>query len=328
MTRKIFYVALGALLLALCSSPEAQQPKKVPRIGVLFPGFPATYAARSQSFLRGLHDLGWVDGQTIKIEWRWGEDRVEKLPSLAAELVRLSVDVTVANGTPAIKALKDATNTIPIVMAAIGDATGIGLVESLARPGGNVTGLSVLAPELSGKRLELLKGVVPRLSRVAVILNPTNPMYRPELQETQDAARTLELRIQPIVEATDLNTLREGFTMLSRDRVRAFLLFTDAIFTSMRSRIVEYATKSRLPGMYYTSEFADDGGLISYAPNMPDLFRRAAVYVDKILKGAKPADLPVEQPMKFEFVINLKTAKQIGLTIPPNVLARADKVIR
>jgi len=153
-------------------------------------------------------------------------------------------------------------------------------------------------------------------------------MYRPELQETQDAARTLGLRIQPIVEATDLNTLREGFSMLSRDRVRAFLLFTDAIFTSMRSRIVEYATKSRLPGMYYTSEFADDGGLISYAPNMPDLFRRAATYVDKILKGTKPADLPVEQPTKFEFVINLKTAKQIGLTIPPNVLVRADRVIK
>ena len=328
MTRKIFYVALSALLLALCIPAEAQQPKKIPRIGVLFPGFPSTDSFRSEALLEGLQDLGYVDGKTIKIEWRWAEGRVEKLPDLATELVRLNLDLIVVNGTPAVKALKNATRTIPVVMAPVGDPVGIGLVESLARPGGNLTGLSILAPELSGKRLELLKEVVPSLSRVAVILNPTNPVYRTELQETQDAARALGLQIQPIVEVTDLNTLQEGFTVLNRDRVRAFLVLTDAIFYSMRGRIVEYATKSRLPAMYFGREFADDGGLMSYGPNVPDLYRRAAVYVDKILKGTKPANLPVEQPRKFELVINLKTAKQIGLTIPPTVLARADKVIR
>ena len=328
MKRKIPVLALAALLLALSFSAEAQQGVKVPHIGVLFPGSPATFEPRTKAFLQGLGELGYLEGKTIAIEWRWAEDKVERLPELAAELVRVNVDVIVANGTPAIKAARNATKSIPIVMAGVGDPVGIGLVAGLARPGGNLTGLSILAPELSGKRLELLKEVVPKLSRVAAMLNPTNPVYRPELQETHDAARSLGLQIQPVVEVSDLNTLQEGFTTLSRDRVRALLLFTDAIFYSMRGRIVEYAAKSRLPAMYWQREFADDGGLMSYGPFTNELFRRAATYVDKILKGAKPGDLPVEQPTKFELVINLKTAKQIGLTIPPNVLARADRVIK
>jgi ABC-type uncharacterized transport system substrate-binding protein len=321
-------IAVAAMLLAVCVSAEAQQPKKVPRIGALFPGYPATYSPRTTAFQQGLQELGYVEGKNIMIEWRWAEDKVERLPDLAAALVRLNPEVIITNGTPAIKALKNATRTIPVVMAGVGDPVGIGLVESLARPGGNLTGLSVLAPELSGKRLELLKEVVPGLSRVAVILNPTNPVYRPELQGTQDAARALRLQTEPILEVTDLNTLEEVFTKLNRDRIRAFLLLTDTIFVSIRGQIVEYAAKSRLRAVYFDSAFPDAGGLMSYGPNIPDLYRRAAMYIDKILKGAKPADLPVEQPTKFEFVINLKTAKQIGLTIPPNVLARADRVIR
>jgi len=325
---KVMLCLVAIFLVGAVELAEAQQPKKIPRIGTLFPGYPATYSPRTTAFLQGLQELGYVEGKNIIIEWRWAEDKVERLPDLAAELVRFNPEVIIANGTPAIKALKNATRTIPVVMAGVGDPVGIGLVESLARPGGNLTGLSILPPELSGKRLELLKEVVPGLFRVAVILNPTNPVYRSELQDTQDAARALRLQTEPILEVTDLNTLEEGFTKLNRDRIRAFLLLTDTIFVSIRGQIVEYAAKSRLPVVYFDSEFPDAGGLMSYGPNIPDLYRRAAMYVDKILKGAKPADLPVEQPKKFELIINLKTAKQIGLTIPPNVLARADRVIR
>jgi putative tryptophan/tyrosine transport system substrate-binding protein len=321
-------ILVAVVLLALGVVAEAQQPKKVPRIGVLFPGSPATFGPRTEAFLQGLRELGYVEGKTITIEWRWAEDKVERFPELAAELVRLNVDVIVANGTPAVKAAKNATKSIPILMAVVGDPVGTGLVASLAQPGGNLTGLSILAPELSGKRLELLKEIVSGLSRVAAFLNPTNPVYRTELQETEDAAKFLGLQLQPIVEVSDFKTLQEGFATMSRDHARAFLLFTDVIFYSMRSRIVEHAAKSRLPGMYWQREFVDDGGLMSYGPNTNDLFHRSATYVDKILKGAKPADLPVEQPTKFEFIINLKAAKQIGLTIPPNVLARADRVIK
>jgi putative ABC transport system substrate-binding protein len=306
----------------------AQERGKVPRIGVLFPGSPATFALRTKAFLQGLGELGYLEGKTIAIEWRWAEEKVQRLPELAAELVKLNVDMIVTNGTPATRAAQKATKTIPIVMAVVGDPVGIGVVESLARPGGNATGLTILAPELSGKRLELLKEVVPKLSRVAAMLNPTNPVYRTELQETHAGAKSLGLQIEPVIEVTNLTTLQEGFTTLSRDRVPALLLLTDAIFYSMRDRILEYASKSRLPVMYWQTEFAEAGGLMSYGPLVNDLFRRAAKYVDKILKGTKPAELPVEQPTKFELVINLKTAKQIGLTIPPNVLARADKVIR
>jgi putative ABC transport system substrate-binding protein len=314
-------------LLAVAVIVEAQQRAKVPRIGILFPGSPATFSLRTEALLQGLAEFGYAEGKTMTIEWRWAEGKVERLPDLAAELVRLNVDVIVANGTPAIKAAKNATRTIPIVMVAVGDPVGTGLVASLARPGENLTGLSILAPELSGKRLELLREVVPGLSRVGAMLNPTNPTYRPELQDTQDAARSLGVQIQPI-EVSDLNTLQAGFTTLSRDRLRALLVFTDAILYSMRGRIAEYAAKSRLPAMYWQREFADDGGLMSYGPYTNELFHRSALYVDKILKGAKPADLPIEQPTKFEFVINLKTARALNLTIPQTVLFRADRVIK
>jgi putative ABC transport system substrate-binding protein len=328
MNNNVYWLALGALLLTLSLPAEAQQPaKKVPRIGVLLPGSPSSYSLRTEALLQGLRDLGYVEGKTIAVEWRWAEDRVEKLPGLAAELVRLNVDVIVTSGTPAATALKKATSSIPIVMALIGDPVGTGLVASLARPGRNLTGLTNIAQDLSAKRLELLKEVVPSASRVAALLNPTNPLDQIELKETQLVARTLGVEVQAI-EAADSNSLQEAFATMTRNRVRALVVLTDGTFYSQRSRIVELATKTRLPAMYFQPEFADDGGLMSYAPNTNQFFRRAALYVDRILKGAKPGDLPVEQPMKFELVINLKTAKQIGLTIPQSVLYRADKVIR
>lgn len=239
----------------------------------------------------------------------------------------MNPDVIVGNGTAAIKALKAATKTIPILMAVVGDPVGTGLVQSLARPGGNLTGLSIVAPNLSGKRMELLGEIAPGASTVAAFVNPNNPVHRGELQETQDAARSSGRQIQAI-KISDANTLEDGFSAMRRSRVRALIVLTDPIFYSMRERIVTYAVKSRLPAIYFGSEFTDEGGLMSYGPDMTELFRHAAIYVDKILKGAKPGDLPVEQPTKFELVINLKAAKQIGLTIPPNVLARADRVIR
>jgi putative tryptophan/tyrosine transport system substrate-binding protein len=327
MTKQIIGLALCAMLFALSFPAEAQQAKKVPWIGVLFPGFPSTYSLRSEAFLQGMRDLGYVDGKTIKIEWRWAEDRVEKLPDLAAELVRLKVDVIVSSSTPAAKALKTATSTIPIVMALIGDPVGTGLVASLARPGGNLTGLTNIAQDLSAKRLELLNEVVPSASRVAAMLNPTNPLDQVELKETQLAARKLGVHLQPI-EASDSKSLQEAFATMTRKRVRGLVVLTDGIFYSQRVQIVQLATKNRLPAVYFQPEFTADGGLMSYAPNTDHFFHRSALYVDKILKGAKPADLPVEQPTKFELIINLKAAKQIGLTIPPNVLVRADKVIR
>ena len=318
---------LLAIVFLLTAPAHSQQPTRVPRIGVLFPGSPTSFALRTNALLQGLHELGYVDGKTITIEWRWAQDKVEQLPELAAELGTSRVEVIVANGTPAIKAAQSATKTIPIVMVAIGDPIGTGLIESLARPGGNVTGTSILAPELSSKRLDLLREVVPRLSHVAAIFNPNNPTYRTELRDTQAAAKILGVEIQK-VEVSDLAALKLAFSKISRTRVQALLIFTDAILYSMRARIVENVIKSRLPAMYWQREFADDGGLMSYGPFTNELFRRSAYYVDKILKGTTPADLPVEQPTKFEFIINLKTAKQIGLTIPPNVLVRADRVIR
>ncbi|HWO40518.1 MAG TPA: ABC transporter substrate-binding protein [Candidatus Eisenbacteria bacterium] len=322
----VFVLTLVAGLSAIV---KAQERVKVPRIGVLFPGSPATFEFRTKAFQQGLGELGYLEGKTIEIEWRWAEEKVERLPELAAELVRRNVDVIVANGTPAIKAAKNATQSIPIVMAVVGDPVGLGLVASLARPGGNVTGLTILAPELSGKRLQLLNDAVPKLSRVSLMLNPNNPVvYRTELQETQDAAKLLGLQLQPIVEVTDLNSLREGFATLSRDRAQALFLLTDAIFYSMRGRILEYTAKSRMPVMYWQREFVDEGGLMSYGPFVNELFRRTATYVDKILKGTKPADLPVERPTKFELVVNLKTARALGLTIPQSILRRADELIQ
>ena len=328
MRRREFITLLGgaAASVSLPFAAHAQQSRKVPRIGVLLPGTPASFSLRTKAFLEGLRDLGYLEGQTIEIEWKWGQDRVEGLPELAAELVRRNVEVIVTGGTPAAKALKGATGTIPIVMAIIGDPVAAGLVDSLARPGGNATGFSIVAPDLSGKRLELLREIVPNVSPVAVMLNTRNPQSQFELKETQTAARALGLRLHPIQVSPD-DTLEQAFAAMSNASARTLIILTDPIFFSQRKSIVDLAARHRLPAMYFFQEFAKEGGLVSYGPSDLDLYRRSATYVDRILKGAKAGELPVEQPTKFELVINLKTAKAIGLDIPPMLLARADQVI-
>jgi len=268
-----------------------------------------------------------VEGQNIAIEYRWAEGRFERLPDLAAELVRLKVDVIVSVVTQASLAAKNATRTIPIVMVAAGDPLGSGLVASLARPGGNVTGPSSMYAELAGKQLELLKETVPKVSRVAVLWNPANAVWQAQmLRATEVAARALGLQLQ-LLEARGPDELEGAFAAMTRERASALLVQVDVIFALHARRLADLAAKRHLPAMYGSREHVEAGGLMSYAPNIPDLFRRAATYVDKILKGAKPADLPVEQPTRFELIINLKTAKALGLTIPPSLLVRADQVI-
>jgi putative ABC transport system substrate-binding protein len=327
MSKKIFGFALGALLLAHSYPLEAQQPKKVPTIGWLEHTSPNPEALRlSDLFRKGLRDLGYVDGKSIAIEYRYAEGKTERLPELAAELVRLKVDCIVTSGGQPIEAAQRATKTIPIVMAVSGDPVAQGFVASLARPGGNITGLSILSPELSGKRLELLKEVVPGLSRVAVL--GYAKAHGPAWKEIEAAARSLRLKLQPL-EVRGPDDLAKLFQEAIKARAQALLTLPHALFNrDYRTMIVELAAKSRLPAMYGGTEFSEVGGLMGYGPDISDNFRRAATYVDKILNGSKPGEIPVEQPMKFEFIINLKTAKQIGLTIPPNVLVRADKVIR
>ena len=324
--RRREFIALLAGAAAWPLPARAQQSRKLPRIGVLLAGTPASFSPRAKALRDGLHDLGYVEGATIAIEWKWGQDRAERLPELAAELVGLNVDAIVTAGTPAAKALKNATRTIPIIMALIGDPVAAGLVETLARPGGNATGFSIVAPELSGKRLQLLKEIVPGISAVAVISNAANPQSQIELREMQVAAQTLDLRLQPIQISAE-SSLENAFEKLSKESIQALIVLTDAILYSQRSRIVALAAEKRLPAMYFFREFVQEGGLMSYAPSDSDLFRRAATYVDKVLKGTKPADLPVEQPIKFELIINLKTANALGLAVPPTLLARADAVI-
>jgi putative ABC transport system substrate-binding protein len=290
-------------------------------------GSPEPRRAILDAFRQGLRDLGYIEGNNIVIEYRFSEGRDERLPDLAAELVQLKVDAIVTSGIPPPLAAKKATKTIPIVMGVVGDAIGTGLVDSLARPGGNVTGLTLVGPELSGKRLDILKETVPKLSRVAVLLNPANrgtTLYREEIEVT---ARSLGVELH-ILEASRPNELASALSDTKMGRTQALVTLNDTMFFSQQVQIANLAIKTGLPAMFPESEYVNAGGLMSYGPNLPDLFRRAAVFVDKIIKGAKPADLPVEQPTKFELVINLKTAKQIGLTIPPSVLARADKVIK
>ena len=296
--------------------------------GILLAPLAAEAQQGGKAFRQGLRDLGYVEGQNIAIEYRWAEGRFERLPDLAAELVRLKVDVIVSVVTQASLAAKNATRTIPIVMVAAGDPLGSGLVASLARPGGNVTGPSSMLAELAGKELELLKETVPNVSRVAVLWNPANAVWQAQmLRATEVAARALGLQLQ-LLEARGPDELEGAFAAMTRERASALLVQVDVIFALHARRIADLAAKRRLPAMYGSREHVEAGGLISYAPNVPDVFRRAATYVDKILKGAKPADLPVEQPTKFELVINLKTAKALGLTIPQAVLIRADEVIR
>jgi putative ABC transport system substrate-binding protein len=318
---------IPVLILGLISFAEAQQPKKIPRIGFLGTNSLSTITDRVEAFQQGLRELGYVEGKNIVIEWRYAEGKADRLPGLAAELVRLKVDVIVTAGGTATRHAKEATTTIPIVMTQDTDPVGNGFVASLARPGGNITGLSRLAPELSGKQLELLKEIVPKVSRVAVLGASTQPGNAQGLKETELAAGAFGVKLQ-YLDVRGPKDIETAFREASKGRADAVLTLSGSIFDFHRTQIVELAIKSRLPAIYDRREFVDDGGLMSYGTNFADLSRRAATYVDKILKRAKPAELPVEQPKKFEFIINLKAAKQIGLTIPPNVLARADKVIK
>jgi putative ABC transport system substrate-binding protein len=282
---------------------------------------------RIEALRQGLHELGYVEGKNIVIEWRSAEGKLDRVPALAAELVRLKVDVIVTGGATDTRAAKEATNTIPIVMAQDSDPVGSGFVASLARPGGNITGLSTLAPEVSGKRLELLKEIIPKLSRVAVLGISTRPGNAQSLKEVELAAGALKVKLQ-FLDVLDPKDIEAAFRAASKGRAEAVLVLQSPFFNSQRKQLVDLAIKSRLPATYPQTEYTEAGGLMYYGANTPDLFRRAATYVDKILKGTKPADIPVEQPRKFELIVNLKAAKQIGLTIPPNVLVRADRVIK
>jgi len=323
---------LSRLLIALivfapCFSAEAQQPTKIPRIGYLSATSLSTTAARVEAFRRGLNELGYTEGKDILIQYRYAEGKLDRVRELALELVRLNVDVIVSGGPAATGPAKEATTRIPIVMGQDTDPVGNGFVASLARPGGNITGLSTLAPELSGKQLELLKEIVPKLARVVFIGMSTEPGNAQALREIELAARAYGIKLQNI-DIRDSKDIENGLREASQGRAGAVLVPQLPILASQRKQITELAVKRRLPAVYGQAEYVDIGGLIYYGPSITELFRRAATYVDKILKGAKPSDLPVEQPTKFEFVVNLKTAKQIGLTIPPNVLARADRVIK
>jgi putative ABC transport system substrate-binding protein len=327
MNKKVTGLALSTMLFALCLPAQAQQPTKILRIGFLGAASLSATSARIEAFRQGLRELGYVEGKNIVIEYRWAEGKIERLLEFAAELVRLKVDVIVTSSAAPTRAAKEATTTISIVMANDNDPVGSGHVASFARPGGNITGLSSLAPEISGKQLELLKEIAPKLSRVAVLRTSTNPGNAQALREVERAAGAfgVKLHFQDVVNPKDIET---AFRAASKDRADAILVLASAVAASQRTQTVDLAVKSRLPAIYFRSDFVEDGGLMSYGASYTDLDRRAATYVDKILKGVKPTDLPVEQPKKFEFVINLKAAKQIGLTIPPNVLVRADRVIR
>ena len=326
MKKKITTLTLGALLFALCLSAEAQQ-KKNARIGFLGATSPSVEAARIDAFRQGLRELGYVEGKNIVIEWRWAEGKAERLPGLAAELVRLNVDVIVTGGSTSTDAAKRVTTTIPIVMTQVNDPVGSGVVASLARPGGNLTGLATLVPEISGKRLEILKEIIPRLSRVVILGDATAPGNAQSLTETEVAARALKIHVQ-YVDVVAPKHIDKALREAAKERADAVLVLAAPVLISHRKNITDLTAKHRLPAIYPQREYVEDGGLMSYGVSIVDLYRRAATYVDKILKGRKPADLPVQQPTKFEFVINLKTAKQIGLTIPPTVLVRADRVIK
>jgi putative ABC transport system substrate-binding protein len=323
MKAKTLVYVLPVLILTTIHLAKAQEPKKIPRIGLLSFGTAEAARSRQQAFLEGLRDLGWIEGRNIAIERRYANASRDQLPDLAAELVRLRVDVIVVRDSAAIRPAMQATKTIPIVIAVSGDPVASGLIDSLARPGGNITGLTNVSPQLAGKRLELLKEAVPRVSSVAVLGPPGNPDWK----EVVFAAQQQRVRLQALhVQRPD--QFEKAFEAARRERAKALIVLLSPTTNYYREKIVSLAAKGRLPAMYGVSEYVTVGGLMSYGPSLPALHRRAAYYVDRILKGAKPTDLPVEQPMKFEFFINLNAAKQIGLTIPPNMLARADKVIK
>src|SRR5437879_2963326 len=326
MKRKITVLALCAELFTYCVRADAQQLAKVPRIAFLLASSPGT-DPRVEGFRQGFRELGYIEGKNIAIEWRYAEGKEDRVPKLAAELVQMNVEIIVTDGTNVTRAAKNATKTIPIVMASDADPVGNGFVASLARPGGNVTGLVNLLAGLSGKRLEILKEAIPGISRVGVLWNPENPSSISAFKETQEAAQALAMQLQSL-EVHGPDEFEGAFQAATKRQARALSVVSDSRMFNNRRRLLELAAKHRLPTMHTQSLWVEAGALMSYGTYFPDLYRRAATYVDKILKGAKPAALPVEQPTKFEFVINLKTAKQIGLTIPPNVLPRADRVIR
>ena len=319
--------ALGVALaiLVVPALARAQPASKVARVGVLRTQASAAPDTGSEGFRQGLRELGYVDGRNIHLEFRWADGRPERIPALAAQLVQMNVDVLVSGGEQAIVALKRATSTIPIVMGASNDPVGAGLVESLARPGMNVTGMTVASPEVSRKRLQLLKEVLPRATRIAVLANPSYPGTRLDLAETRAAAQTLGLRLEVVAVRTPEEL--DAAIASARERADALLPVGDPFLTAQRARLAELAAKHRVPAIYYWKEFVEASGLISYGPNLRDLYRRAATHVDKILKGARPADLPVERPTTFELAINLKTARALGITIPQAVLVRADHII-
>jgi putative ABC transport system substrate-binding protein len=327
MIRRISICPLIIFLLFIVSLAGAQQPKRVPHVGFLGNSSASAYSGFIEAFRKGLRELGYVEGQNIAIEYRYGDGKRDRLPNLSRDLIGLNVDVILVSGSLAIGALKNATKTIPIVMTSVEDPVAQGFVDSLARPGGNITGLTNLAPELSGKRLELVKETLPKIDRIAVLWDPGGPGPAVAFKETQAVAPSMSLQLQSL-QVRSQNDFEDAFKAAIAERSGALIVLQSFLTNAHRQRIVDLARTHRLPGMYTQMEYVEVGGLMSYAPSYTDIYRRAANYVDKILKGAKPADLPVEQPMKFEFVINLKTAKQIGVTIPPNVLARADRVIR
>jgi putative ABC transport system substrate-binding protein len=323
MTKKLLIWSLATIFLTTVSLAEGQQRKKVYRIGYLSTN---SDQPRIDAFRQGLRDRGWVEGVTIDIEYRIADAQIDRLPDLAAELIRLKVDVIFAMSENAAQAAKKATRTLPIVSVS-GDPVGTGLVDSLARPGGNVTGLANFTSELGGKRLELLKEAIPKISRVAVLWNPEAPGAARRMKEIESVAPFLRIKLQPVA-VRGRNDFEQAFSAMKKARAGAFFPLRTGIIQNQLKRIVELAAKNRMPAMYDAREFPEAGGLMSYGTVLVDLDRRAATFVDKILKGTMPADLPVEQPMKFELIINLIAAKQIGLTIPPNFLVRADKVIR
>jgi len=326
MNKKIVWL-FTLLLLAAVTLAEAQQPKKVPRIGFLSAASASAVAGRLDAFRQGLTELGYIEGKNIVVEYRYADGKADRLPALAAELVGAELDLIVAATTPGVLAVKKASATVPIVFVDISDPVANGLVASLARPGGNITGLTIFGPELSGKRLELLKEAAPNVARVALLWNSANPANELMWKETQAVAHELRVQLQSL-EVRSSNDFDSAFEAALREHAQALIAAPEPLINTHLKRIVEFAAKNRLPAMYGAPEVVNAGGLMAYAPSYTDLYRRAATYVDKILKGTKSADLPVEQPKKFEFIINLKTAKQIGVTIPQSVLFRADKVIK
>ena len=327
MKRTITVLALCSMLFALCFSVEAQQPAGIPRIGILSGVSGSVFSARVEALRQRLRELGYVEEKNIVIEYRYAEGKGERLPDLVAELVRLKVDIIVTIGPGPTLAAKKASGTIPIVFAGASDPVGTGIVSSLAQPGGNITGLSLMVPDLDGKRLELLKEAVPKVARVAFLWRSGGSRGNLPLTDMEAAAKALGLKLLSL-EVRSLDDFEGAFARAKKERAQALITTTGALINTQQRRVLDFAAKNRLPAIYHYSEFVEAGGLMSYGPDNTDLWRRAADFVDKILKGAKPAGLPVQQATKFDLIINLKAANQIGLTIPPNVLARADKVIK